>query len=98
MMATFITLVTFTDQGIRNVKETLNRAEKAREMAKKCGVEMTDIYWTIGQYDLVVTSNSSDDASATAFVLALGSAGNVRTQTLRAFSKDDMKDILSKMP
>jgi uncharacterized protein with GYD domain len=98
MMATFITLVTFTDQGIRNVKETLNRAEKAREMAQKFGVEMTDIYWTLGQYDLVVTSNSSDDASATAFSLALGSAGNVRTQTLRAFSKDDMKDILSKMP
>ncbi|MFJ1258595.1 GYD domain-containing protein [Cupriavidus sp. CuC1] len=97
-MATFVALLNFTDQGIRTVKDTTKRAAAVREMAKKSGIEMKDIYWTLGQYDLVVTFTAPDEATMTAFGLSLGMAGNVRTQTLRAFSMDEMNDILSKMP
>ncbi|KJK10898.1 GYD family protein [Burkholderiaceae bacterium 16] len=97
-MATFVALLNFTDQGIRTVKDTTKRAAAVRELAKKNGIDMKDIYWTLGQYDLVVTFTAPDDATMTAFGLSLGMAGNVRTQTLRAFSSDEMNDILSKMP
>ncbi|WP_211450772.1 GYD domain-containing protein [Collimonas antrihumi] len=97
-MATYIVLTNFTDQGIRTVKDTTKRAAAVREMAKKCGIEMKDVYWTLGSYDLVVTFEAPDDATITAFGLSLGAQGNVRTQTLRAFSTDEMSGILSKMP
>ncbi len=97
-MATYIVLSNFTDQGIRTVKDTTKRAAAVREMAKKCGIEMKDIYWTLGSHDLVVTFDAPDDATFTAFGLSLGAAGNVRTQTLRAFSEGEMSGILSKMP
>ncbi|MGO4814275.1 GYD domain-containing protein [Cupriavidus sp. 2MCAB6] len=97
-MATFVALLNFTDQGIRTVKDTTKRAAAVREMAKKNGIDMKDIYWTLGQYDLVVTFTAPDEATMTAFGLSLGMAGNVRTQTLRAFSADEMDGILGKMP
>ncbi|SFA75134.1 Uncharacterized protein, contains GYD domain [Collimonas sp. OK607] len=97
-MATYIVLSNFTDQGIRTVKDTTKRAAAVREMAKKFGIEMKDIYWTLGSHDLVVTFDAPDEATFTAFGLSLGAAGNVRTQTLRAFSADEMNGILSKMP
>lgn len=96
-MATFITLGTFTDQGIRNVKDTVKRADMVREAAKKAGVEMKNIMWTLGNYDLVVTFEAPDDAAMTSFALAVGAAGNVRTQTLRAFDRDEMTAILARM-
>ena len=96
-MATFVVLATFTDQGIRNVKQTTERAEMARAMAQKLGVTMREIYWTLGQYDLVTIIDAPDEAALTAFGLSLGSAGNVRSQTLRAFNKDEMGRILAKM-
>ncbi|WP_454720164.1 MULTISPECIES: GYD domain-containing protein [Cupriavidus] len=97
-MATFVTLLNFTDQGIRTVKETTRRAAAVREMAKTCGIEMKDIYWTLGKYDLVVTFSAPDETTMTAFGLSLGAAGNVRSQTLRAFSADEMDQILARMP
>lgn len=96
-MATFITLASFTDQGIRDVKDTTKRAEAVKELARKFGAEMTSIYWTLGQYDVVAIIDAPDDESATAFGLAIGAAGNVRTQTLRAFSKDDIDAILARL-
>ncbi|HEX4943417.1 MAG TPA: GYD domain-containing protein [Usitatibacteraceae bacterium] len=96
-MATYIALANFTDQGIRNVQDTTKRAEAVREMAKKCGVTMKDIYWTLGSYDMVVTFDAPDDASMTAVGLSIAKAGNVRTQTMRALSRDDMNGILAKM-
>ncbi|SFH60293.1 Uncharacterized protein, contains GYD domain [Collimonas sp. OK307] len=77
-MATYIVLSNFTYQGIRTVKDTTKRAAAVREMAKKCGIEMKDIYWTLGSHDLVVTFDAPDDATFTAFGLSLGAAGNVR--------------------
>ena len=96
-MRTYIALSSFTDQGIRSVKDTLKRADAVKEAAKKFGASMTQIYWTLGKYDLVVTIEAPDDESATAFALAIAGGGNVRMQTLRAFTKDEMTGILGKM-
>jgi uncharacterized protein with GYD domain len=96
-MVTYIPLCNFTDQGIRNVKDSTKRADAVKKAAKKFGVNMTQIYWTLGNYDLVTITEAPDDKSATAFALAVGAAGNVRTQTLRAFSKEEMDGILGKM-
>jgi len=96
-MATYIALSNFTDQGIRNVKDTTKRADAVKDAAKKFGANMTQIYWTLGHYDLVAIIEAPDDKSATAFALAIGAAGNIRTETLRAFSKEEMNGILGKM-
>jgi uncharacterized protein with GYD domain len=93
-MATYIMLGSFTDQGIRNVKDTTKRADAVKESAKKFGVNMKEICWTMGQYDMVVTIEAPDDASVSAFALAVGSAGNIRGQTMRAYSRDEMNAIL----
>jgi uncharacterized protein with GYD domain len=96
-MATYIALSNFTDQGIRSVKDTTQRADAAKEAAGRFGAKMTQIYWTQGAYDIVAVIDAPDDESATTFALALGMAGNIRTQTLRAFSKDEMNGILAKL-
>ena len=96
-MATYIALANFTDQGARDAKNTTKRADAVQAAAKKFGAKMTQLYWTLGQYDLVAIIDAPDDESATAFALAIGSGGNVRTQSLRAFSKSEMNAILAKM-
>ncbi|UCG98187.1 MAG: GYD domain-containing protein [Burkholderiales bacterium] len=96
-MATFIALGNFTDQGIRNVKDSVKRADAVKEAAQKAGITMKEIVWTLGSYDMVVTFEAPDDAAMTAFALAVGSAGNVRTQTLRAFNRSEMSAILAKV-
>jgi uncharacterized protein with GYD domain len=96
-MATFVVLASFTDQGIRNVKETISRADAFKKMAKECGVTVKDMYWTLGPCDTVTIFEAPDDEAATALSLSVCSRGNVRAQTLRAFSFDDMKKVLGKM-
>jgi uncharacterized protein with GYD domain len=96
-MATYIVLGQFTDQGIRNVKETTKRAQALREMAKKAGVTIKEIYWTLGQHDVVTVAEAADDESVTALLLSAGALGNLRTQSLRAFSAEEMGRILGKM-
>jgi uncharacterized protein with GYD domain len=96
-MATYIMLMRFTDQGIRSVKDTVKRAEAFKETAKKLGITVKDIYWTLGRFDSVATFEAHDDAAITALGLALASQGNVHTQTLRAFGPAEMKEILAKM-
>jgi uncharacterized protein with GYD domain len=96
-MATFITLVNFTDQGIRNVKESPDRFNAFRAMAEKAGVTVKSVYYTVGHYDIVVVAEGSDEA-VTAVLLKVGSLGNIRTETLRGFSLDEMKQIIGKMP
>ena len=96
-MATFVVLASFTEQGIRNAKETINRAEQFKEMAKKSGVTVKDMYWTLGSHDTVVVFEAPDDETAAALVISVSSLGNVRSETLRAFSFDEMKRILGKM-
>ena len=96
-MATYISLTNFTDQGVRSVRETTKRADGVRDMAKKFGVTVKDLYWTLGSYDVVGIFDAPDDASITAFALAIAGGGNVRTQTLRAYNKDEMNGILAKL-
>jgi uncharacterized protein with GYD domain len=96
-MLTYIVLASFTDQGIRTIKDSTKRADAAKEAAGRFGVTMKDIYWTQGQYDLVTLCEGKDEASIAAFGLALASQGNVRFQTLRAFNRDEMNGILAKL-
>jgi uncharacterized protein with GYD domain len=95
-MATYISLITYTDQGIKTVKDTLNRAEAAKELASSMGGSLNEVYWTLGSYDIVAVSEAPDDETATAFALALGGQGNIRTTTLRGFDADEMRGILAK--
>ena len=96
-MATYIVLNTFTEQGIRTVKDTVSRADAVRETARKFGVTVKEIYWTLGEYDVVALFEANDDASITAFTLALAAQGNVRTQMLRAMNRDEMRGVLAKI-
>lgn len=96
-MALYIVLASFTDQGIRNVKDTPKRADAFKSMAKKSGATVKDMFWTLGQYDIVAIVEAPDEITMTALGLSTGALGNVRTQTLRAFTATDMKTILGKM-
>ena len=96
-MVRYIALCNFTDQGIRNIKDSTKRADAVKEAAKKFGANMTHIFWTLGQYDLISIIEAPDDISSAAFGLAIGAAGNIRMQSLRAFSKEEMNEILGKM-
>jgi uncharacterized protein with GYD domain len=95
-MATYISLINYTDQGIQTVKETVERAEAAKQLAAKMGGTLREVYWTLGSWDVVAISEAPDDETATAFALALGSQGNIRTTTLRGFDADEMRGILAK--
>lgn len=97
-MATYIALAKFTEQGLRNIKGTVERADAAREAAKKFGVTMKELYWAQGEYDIVTICEAPDDTSINAFSLATAMAGNVRFETLRAITKDEMKQVLAKLP
>jgi uncharacterized protein with GYD domain len=96
-MATYVILASFTDQGIRNIKESPNRLAAFGAMAQKMGVTMKAAHYTVGAYDMVNVIEGPDEAVASV-LLKLGSLGNVRTQTLRAFSPDEMKAMIGKMP
>jgi uncharacterized protein with GYD domain len=95
-MPTYISLLNFTDQGIRTVKETIQRADSAAELAQQNGGSL-QVYWTVGPYDLVAILEAPDDESATAFLLEVGSRGNIRTTTLRAYDRDQMSGIIQRL-
>jgi uncharacterized protein with GYD domain len=96
-MVTDVVLAKFTDQGIRNAKESPKRADAFKEMAKTFGVTVKDIVWTQGRYDVVTIIEAPDESSAMSLSLSLGALGNVRTETLRAFSAAEMPNIGGKM-
>jgi uncharacterized protein with GYD domain len=97
-MATYTVLAKFTDQGIRNVKETTRRSEAVEAAAGKAGVTVKSFQWTLGRYDLLCQFEAPDDETITAFGLAIGMQGNVRTETMRTFSRDEMNAILARLP
>jgi uncharacterized protein with GYD domain len=96
-MATYVILSNFTDKGVRDAKDTVNRADKFKAMAQNAGVKVKEMYWTIGTYDIVTICEAADDEAATALSLSVATRGNVRTQTLRAFTETEMTRILGKM-
>ena len=96
-MATYVVLARFTDQGIKNAKDSPKRAQAFKQMAETFGVTVKDIFWTQGRYDIVTIVEAPDEHSATALNLSLNALGNIRTESLRAFSSTDMMKIVAKM-
>lgn len=96
-MVMYVVLAKFTDQGIRSAKESPKRADAFKQLAKTFGVTVKDIFWTQGRYDVVTIVEAPDEASAMSLSLSLGALGNVRTESLRAFSASDMTTIVGKM-
>jgi uncharacterized protein with GYD domain len=96
-MPTYVHLFNWTDQGIKNYKDTVARTAASEEAMAKLGARLKEVYWTQGPYDLVAISEADDEEAATAFLLALGAQGNVRTMTMRAFDRDEMTRIVQRL-
>ncbi len=96
-MPTYVVLMNWTDQGIRTARESVQRRDQADALAEKYGARIEEVYWTVGPYDLLTIIEASDDESATAMLLELGSAGNLRTTTLRAYDHEEMSGILQRL-
>lgn len=97
-MPTYVGLYRWTDQGVKNVKDTLKRTAQARSAIEKAGGRLVSIYWTQGQYDLVAIAEYPDEETASAVNLAVATAGNIRSETMRAFTDVEMQRILDKIP
>ncbi len=96
-MPTYVSLFNWTDQGVRNVRDTVQRYERTQELQDKHGVRLQGTYWTVGPYDIVAIAEAPDAESVTAFLLELASAGNLRTTTLRAYDREEMSGIIERM-
>jgi uncharacterized protein with GYD domain len=94
-MATFISTIKFTAQGMTNIRDTCKRAAALKASARKMGVKITDVYWTMGAFDGLLVFEAADEETATALLLHIGSLGNVHTQTARAFTAAEMEKILA---
>jgi uncharacterized protein with GYD domain len=97
-MPTYVALVNFTEQGVQNFGDTAQRAQNFRAMARRARVSVRNVFWTLGRYDGLLVLESPDELSVTAVMLALGSLGNVRTETLRAFQEAEIGQILERVP
>jgi uncharacterized protein with GYD domain len=96
-MFTHIALLTFTDKGLHAIKDTTKRAAAAKEAARKTGVNMRDMFWTLGEFDAICVLEAEDEAALTAFSITTSQQGNVRTRTLRAYPAAEMDKILAKL-
>ena len=96
-MATYVVLTKFTDQGIRSAKDSPKRAEAFKKMAETFGVTVRELFWTQGRYDIVTIVEAPDEISVTALNLSNSALGNVRTESLRAFSATEMMTIVNRM-
>ena len=97
-MTTYIALVNFTPQGLQNLHDSPHRAAAFKTAAKKVGVKVREIYWTLGAFDGVIVLDAETDKAATAATLALSTLGNVHTQTLRTFNAAEFAEMLKKSP
>jgi uncharacterized protein with GYD domain len=95
-MPSYITLMNWTDQGVKSFRESVDRADAAEVALSPAGITFKDIYWTVGAYDLVVTFEAPDEETLAAGLLALAAQGNLRTTTLRAFSAAEMRGVIAK--
>ena len=95
-MATYVALMKWTDQGLRNYKDTVARAEDYWAAIEKAGGRVVQTVWTSGEYDLVALFEAQDDETAASLSFQVSSLGNVRTTTMRAFTTDEAKRMLSK--
>ena len=96
-MPTYVSLLNFTDQGIRTIRDTMQRSERAAQSAQKHGISFKGLYWTVGPYDIVTIIEAPDDKSVTAALLEISSWGNIRTTTLRAYNREEMSGIVERL-
>jgi uncharacterized protein with GYD domain len=96
-MPRYVVLVNWTDQGIRNVKHTIERTDHGGEIAEKHGLKLEQAYWTVGTYDMVTVFEAPDEEAISAHLLEIGSLGNVRTTTLRAYDEEEMSGLLRRL-
>jgi uncharacterized protein with GYD domain len=96
-MAMYVGLIQFTDQGIRNIKKTIKRGDAAMAEAEKMGMKIVEEFWTMGTYDVVVIVDAPNDETMSAFMLKVGSLGNVKSHTMRAFRREEMAGVLAKI-
>jgi uncharacterized protein with GYD domain len=97
-MPTYISLIKLTHQGVTGIKQGPARLDAGKETLRSFGSELKEFYLTLGRYDLVAISEASDDMAAAKVALAISSAGNVSTETLRAFTEDEYRDIVNALP
>ena len=97
-MATYVSLISYTQQGMQNIKESPARLEAAKKLFKSMGAELKQWYLLIGEYDALVISEGPDDETVAKLLLMIGALGNVRTQTLRAFTEDEFNKIIAGLP
>lgn len=97
-MATYIILISYTDQGIRNVKDSPKRLDAAKKLLKEMGGEFKQVYLTMGAYDIVTVVEAPSDEAIAKFALVVGSLGNIRTTTLKAFPEDEYRKIIAALP
>jgi uncharacterized protein with GYD domain len=95
-MPTYVSLIHWTEQGIKNYKDTMTRLEDFTKLAESKGGRVRESLYTVGEYDIVVVTEFPDDETATAALLQVGSLGNVRTNTMRAFTANEMDGIISR--
>jgi uncharacterized protein with GYD domain len=93
----YITLMNWTEQGVRGAKETVDRYESAKGQLESVGLRIVDIYWTVGPHDIVTVWDAPDDETMSAGVLGLAGQGNLRSTTMRAFTADEMRVVTGKM-
>jgi uncharacterized protein with GYD domain len=97
-MPTYVTLAKWTEQGVRNIKDTLTRNEQVRAAVERAGGQVLGTWWTQGAYDIVGVFEFPDDETASSFALATAMVGNVRTETMRAYGREEMQRIIQKLP
>lgn len=95
-MPTYVALLDWTDQGVQNFRDTVDRYEAASERFEELGVSFKDIYWTLGNHDIVAVLEAPDGETLAAALLAVASQGNIRTTTLRALSAEEMRGVIEK--
>lgn len=96
-MTTYILLINWTDQGVKNARESANRLDQAKKLLSDMEGEMKAFYLTMGEYDMVAIGEAPDDAVMARFVLQLGMAGNIRTRTLKAFPEGAYREIIASL-
>ena len=97
-MATYVSLIQYTQRGAENMKESPARLEAAKELFRSLGAELKSFYLSMGQYDAVVISEAPNDETATKAAITVGAAGAVRTQTFRVFTEDEYRKLISELP
>jgi uncharacterized protein with GYD domain len=95
-MMTYVSLINWTEQGIKNFRDTTQRAEEFTKLVESSGGTVRELLWTVGEYDIVCVADFPDEQTGVAALLRVGSAGNIRSKTLRAFSASEMAGIISR--